>query len=96
MTGREFNGVVFFEDCPDRFSRGAAISTEINGFFSSSQIASLDDVLKAMAIQCRELGGKVIVDFKYGQRALGFFASILSRDNVVWYGRGFIGLSRSG
>lgn len=93
MNGTECDGVLFFEGIPEGFTRGMKISTQLDGFFSNTQMASLRDVKQAMASFCKSNGGEVIIDFKYGQRALGFFASIFSRDNVVWYGEGCIGLN---
>lgn len=92
MNSTECDGVLFYEGTPKGFEKGLKISTQLDGFFSNTQMASLRDVKQAMAAFCKSKGGEVIVDFKYGQRALGFFASILSRDNVVWYGEGCIGL----
>ena len=90
MSITQCDGVTFYEDFPNNFTKGEKISTQLDGFFSSSQICSLDDVKKAMALHCKSNGGNTIIGFTYGQRALGFFASILSRDNVVWYGEGYI------
>jgi hypothetical protein len=48
-----------------------------------------------MANYCRKCGGDTIIGFTYGQRALGFFSSMLSRDNVIWYGEGYIGIKKT-
>lgn len=93
MSVTEYNGVVFHENYPSDFIKGQKVSTTLDGFFSSSQISSLVDVKKAMADYCKSNCENTIVGFTYGQRSLGFFASIFSRDNVVWYGEGYIGIS---
>ena len=92
MSITEFDGVVFYENFPSDFTKGEKVSTTLDGFFSSSQISSLADVKKAMANYCKSINENTIIGFTYGQRSLGFFASILSRDNVIWYGEGYIGI----
>jgi len=76
MLSTQCGGVTFYEGVPSNFSKGAKISTEIDGFFKSSQTASLYDVKESMARYCQHLGGTTIVGFSYGQRSLGFWASI--------------------
>lgn len=90
MHKTEVDGVEFYEGMPEGFVKGNKVSTQLDGFFSSAQTSSLTDVKKAMAKYCKENGAVAVVCFTYGQRALGFFASILSRDNVIWYGEGYI------
>lgn len=90
MYKTEVEGVEFYEGMPEGFMKGNKISTQLDGFFSSSQTSSLTDVKKAMAKYCKENGGNAVVSFNYGQRALGFFESMMSRDNVIWYGEGYI------
>jgi len=91
MSITECDGVTFYEDYPTNLTKGKKISTQLDGFFTSSQTLSLRDVKEAMALYCKSNGGNTIIGFTYGQRALGFFESMLSRDNVVWYGDGYIG-----
>ena len=91
MNSTCYGGVDFYEGFPDEFSRGARVSTQLDGFFTNTHTSSLRDVKEAMAAFCKSKGETTIVGFTYGQRSLGFFASIMSRDNVVWYGEGFIG-----
>jgi len=95
MNFTECLGVIFYEDYPIDFSKGIKISTKLDGFFISSQTSSLKDVKEAMANYCRKCGGATIIGFTYGQRALGFFSSMLSRDNVIWYGEGYIGIKKT-
>lgn len=94
MSVTQCDGVSFYEDFPSELIKGKKISTQIDGFFSNSQTSSLRDVKEAMAAYCKSNGGNSIVGFTYGQRALGFFASMLSRDNIVWYGEGYIASPR--
>ena len=90
MIVTQCDGVSFYEDFPSELFKGQKISTQIDGFFRNSQTSSLRDVKEAMAAYCKSNGGNAIVGFTYGQRSLGFFSSMLSRDNIVWYGEGYI------
>ncbi len=56
----------------------------------SAQLKDLDDVERIMAEKARNAGGNAIVDFKYGQRSVGFVRSLFQRDDVNWYGEGKI------
>lgn len=94
MIRTECCDVTFYEGTPDEFDKGLRISTQLDGFFASSQTKSLEDVKRSMAEYCKANAGNVIVEFRYGQRSLGFFASFLSRDNVVWYGEGYVGIKK--
>ena len=90
MRSSQYDGINFFEGFPSDLIKGEKISTQLDGFFRNSQSSSLHDVKEMMAAYCKSSGGTAIVGFTYGQRSLGFFASIFSRDNVVWYGEGYI------
>ncbi len=95
MTSTECDGVLFFEDYPPEADKGAAISTTIGGVFTSSQLASLRDVKVRLAAECKRHGGNAVVGFTYGQKSSGFLASIFSRDDVQWYGNGFVAKLRA-
>jgi uncharacterized protein YbjQ (UPF0145 family) len=41
-----------------------------------------------MAEKAKACGANAIIDFKYGQRSVGFLASLFQRDDVNWYGTG--------
>ena len=56
------------------------------------QLKDLDDVKRLMAKRVREQGGNAVVDFRYGQRSVGFWRSLIDRDDVSWYGEGNIAL----
>ena len=90
MTLTEFEGVHFSEGFPPDVEKGQEISTSIEGVFRNSQLASLRDVKAQLAAECKQRGFNAIVGFTYGQRSVGFFASMLSRDDVAWYGSGFL------
>lgn len=91
MTSTECDGILFFEDYPAEVEKGDAISTSIGGVFANAQLASLRDVKVQLAQECKRRGCNAIVGFTYGQRSSGFFASIFSRDDVKWYGTGYVG-----
>lgn len=91
MIATECDGVTFYENFPEEFSKGQKLDTKLDGFFSNSHTSSLKDIKVAMAKYCISKNENVIIGFKYGQRSLGFFDSIFSRDNVIWYGEGYVG-----
>jgi len=90
MISTECDGVTFFEGFPSHAEKGEEISTVIGGVFRSAQLTSLRDVKTLMAIECRRLGGNAIVGFSYGQKSVGFLSSLVSRDDVQWYGKGYL------
>lgn len=67
-----------------------AVRVEIGGVLTSAQLKNLDDVKRLMAERTRLAGGDAVVDFKYGQRSVGFWRSLVDRDDVTWYGEGQI------
>jgi hypothetical protein len=83
-----FEGITFVEGCPPSAKIIKPIRVEIGGVFNSAQLKNLDDVKRLMVVQAREAGGNAIVDFKYGQRSVGFLRSLFDRDDVHWYGEG--------
>ncbi|HWL11213.1 MAG TPA: hypothetical protein VNQ76_22585 [Planctomicrobium sp.] len=84
------DGIRFIEGIPERCEIIAPVEVRINGIITSAQLKNLNDVKKLMAVKAKSQGGNAIVEFKYGQRSAGFFASILYRDDVSWYGSGQI------
>lgn len=88
MRSTEYQGILFFEDVPAGATLLEKIDTQIGGVFRSAQMASLNDIKGLMAAEARSKGGNAIVGFTYGQRSSGFWASIVSRDDVRWYGSG--------
>jgi hypothetical protein len=88
-----FQGIKFIEGRPPAATIIKPIRVEIGGVFISAQLKNLDDVKRLMAEQVRAAGGNAIVDFKYGQRSVGFWRSLLDRDDVNWYGEGQIAVA---
>jgi hypothetical protein len=62
----------------------------VGGVITSGQLRSLDGVKRFMVAKVRADSGNAVIDFRYGQRSVGFLASLFNRDDVVWYGEGTI------
>ena len=88
-----FEGIKFVEGRPAATRIIKPIRVEIGGVFISAQLKNLDDVKRLMAEQVRAAGGNAVVDFKYGQRSVGFWGSLFDRDDVNWYGEGPIAVA---
>ena len=91
MNFTECNGVKFYESFPVEYEKGVEVSISIGGIIKSSQLSTLTDVKVLLAKECKEQNKTVLVGFAYGQRSSGIFASLFSRDDVYWYGSGFVG-----
>jgi hypothetical protein len=85
-----FEGIEFVEGCPPSARIIKPIRVEIGGVWTSAQLKNLDDVKRLMVDQTRAAGGNAVIDFKYGQRSVGFLRSLIDRDDVHWYGDGKI------
>ena len=85
-----FEGIQFVEGWPANARIIGPIDVQIGGVIKSAQLKSLDDVKRLMIQQVRAAGGNAVVDFRYGQKSVGFLASLLQRDDVNWYGSGQI------
>ncbi len=85
-----YRGIYFIEARPKDYVHLGNASVEVGGIFTPGQLRSLDDVKTLLVAEARKLGGNAIVDFKYGQRSVGFFRSLLNLDDVVWYGSGTV------
>lgn len=90
MVETSFDGVRFFEGRPANARAIEPVRVNLGGMVTSSQLKSLDDVKREMARLATARGGNAIIEFKYGQRSVGFLASLFSRDDVRWYGEGQI------
>ncbi|WP_338468914.1 hypothetical protein V3I01_09775 [Sphingomonas sp. gentR] len=89
MHWAEHKAVFFVEGSPRGASVIAPIDTKIDGWFSQSQLKSLDTVKDAMVEQVVRAGGNAVIDFKYGQKS-SFWRSLLSVDDVYWFASGKI------
>jgi hypothetical protein len=85
-----FEGVTFVEGRPQTVRVIEPVRVEIGGIFTSAQLKNLDDVKHLLADRARQAGGNAIIDFKYGQKSVGFWRSLFDRDDVHWYGEGQI------
>jgi hypothetical protein len=87
-----FEGITFVEGCPPSARIIRSVRVEIGGIITSAQLKNLDDVKRLLADMARKNGCEAVVDFKYGQRSVGFLKSLIDRDDVHWYGEGKIAL----
>jgi hypothetical protein len=85
-----FEGVKFIEGSPPGARVLQAIRVEVSGVLVSAQLKNLNDVKQAMAAQVRKAGGNAVVEFKYGQKSVGFWRSLFDLDDIKWYGQGSI------
>ncbi len=95
MYESEYDGVLFCEGSLEGARVIQHIKIEIGGVFQSAQLRSLNDVKREMAAQASSRGGNAILNFRYGQRSVGFLRSLFQRDDVNWYGEGSIALLHS-
>jgi hypothetical protein len=89
-----FEGIKFIEGLPRGSQILEPVRVEIGGILTSSQLKSLDDIKRQMTLQVRRVGGNAVVEFKYGQKSVGFWRSLFDRDDVHWYGEGKIAVVR--
>ena len=90
MQYARFDGVLFIEGRPRSATPIGRIEVKVGGIITSGPLRSLDDVERLMVARVRKARGNAVIDFRYGQRSVGFLASLLNRDDVVWYGEGTI------
>jgi hypothetical protein len=83
-----FDGITFVEGCPASAKVIKSVRVEIGGILTSAQLKNLDDVKRLLADEARKEGCNAVIDFKYGQRSVGFLRSLIDRDDVHWYGEG--------
>ena len=89
MFWAEYKGVYFVEGMPQGATIIKKIDTKIDGFFTQSQLKSLDTIKDKMITAVMDAGGNAVVDFRYGQRT-SFWSSFLSLDDVRWFASGLI------
>ncbi|MFD1950243.1 hypothetical protein ACFSGX_05620 [Sphingomonas arantia] len=87
MYRAEYKGIAFIEGCPPGVVPMRQLDTKIDGWFSQSQLKSLDNIKDVMVDQARADGANAIVNFKYGQKN-SFWRSLLSVDDVYWFATG--------
>ena len=92
MYTTTFAGITFVEGRPPGAKVVKPIRVDIGGVLTSAQLKNLDDVKRIMADRARSAGGNAIIDFKYGQKSVGFWRSLIDRDDIQWYGEGQIAL----
>lgn len=90
MYTTELDGIRFVEGRPSNARIISPIEVRIGGIFGSAQLRNLDDVKRLMIERVRQMGGNAVIDFKYGQKSVGLFAAIFQRDDVNWYGTGYV------
>lgn len=91
MHTTSYEGITFYEGRPNDYQPIEPLKIEIGGILlTQSQLKTLKDVKHEMAMRATKVGGNAIVDFKYGQKSVGFLRSILQMDDVNWYGEGMI------
>lgn len=61
-----------------------------------SQLQTLDDVKSALATMVKAAGGNALIGFTYGQRSVSWWKSLLSIDDVAWWGKGQAAVRRAG
>jgi len=86
----EHDGILFYEEVPPQAILGESISVSLGGLLRSSQLLGVSAVKSALAKKAKGRGGNAVVGFTYGQRSAGLLGSVLSRDDVVWYGKGAV------
>lgn len=89
MYWAEYKGVYFVEGVIDNVRMIRPISTSHDGWFSQSQLKSLDTIKDAMVKEVLSAGGNAVIEFVYGQKNT-FWRSLLSVDDVYWYAKGQI------
>ncbi|NTS64175.1 hypothetical protein HRV97_03235 [Sphingomonas sp. HHU CXW] len=89
MRAVEYKGILFIEGHPGGAQVIQQLDTKIDGWFSSSQLKSLDHIKDIMVDQAKAHAGNAIIDFKYGQKST-FWRSLFSVDDVYWYATGSI------
>ena len=92
-----FQGVLFSEGWPPKCEKIRETSVTLDDqYFGGSQLKNLTDVKAELVKLVKANGGNALIEFTYGQKAVGFWASLLSIDNVSWWGKGTIARQRKG
>lgn len=81
-------GILFIEGPHPDATLIRRLNVSIGGLLVQSQLKSLDDVKKRMAVDAIALGANSIVEFEYGQKSPSFLGSLFNTDDVNWHGSG--------
>lgn len=87
MYSSVYDGIVFLEGSSPSAKTIRSVKVKLDGF--NAQQKSVTDVKKQLARNAKLFGGNAIMNFTYGQKS-GFWASLLSWDDVRWYGEGTV------
>jgi hypothetical protein len=86
-----FDGILFAEyDLPQAIILSKITVNIDDKLGVGSQLKNLDDVKRELAQRVKRLGGNALVRFEYGQKHVSFWRSLLSLDEIAWYGSGFV------
>lgn len=83
-----YEGILFIEESYPQAKVIQEVNTTIGGLFKSSQLSSLADVKANLAAKAKAVNANAVINFQYGQKSVGIFQSMFSRDDVNWYGKG--------
>jgi hypothetical protein len=85
-----YDGILFAESDLQHARIIQKVSVTLDDkWIGGSQLKNLDDVKRELAIQVKKAGCNALVKFEYGQRQVSFWRSLLSIDDILWYGSGF-------
>ncbi len=85
-------GVLFSERHPSNVRALRPVEVFLDDqWVGGSQIKTLEDVKNEMAKKVKAQGGDALIQFTYGQKSSGFWKSLFSIDDVIWWGKGTAG-----
>ena len=86
-----FNGIIFIEGNEECIKKLGPVQYKREKFYNT-QLSNIDNVKNQLAEKAKQMGGNAIIDFKYGQKNVSWFKSMLLAldDNVVWFGTGTV------
>ena len=67
------------------------ISVQIRGAFVNTQLKSINHVKDKLVSKSVYSNANAIIQFKYGQKSR-FLGSLFNRDDMVWYGEGYLAI----
>ena len=90
MYFSKFEDVLFVEGDPLGAVTIRPISTQHDGFFSQSQLKSLDTLKKVMADEAKRAGGNAVIRYSPTVRKIRSGGISCSIDDVWWHASGVI------